>query len=134
MPSEISANISDSTSIACRVTSSQHVNVTWMKDGYPLITENNMEIHETFLNNSTISLVSISTINLLVVQLSDSGWYNCTVAIANESAALSSASASVYLNIQNGPISSEQITATATNISATATTISATSGIIIMHN
>ena len=124
MSAEVSANISVSTSINCNVTSSQHVNITWIKDGYDLIADSNMEIHEVFLDNSPYSLVTISTIEFLAVQSSDSGWYNCTMASINN---VSSASSAVYLSIQKDPVSTtEELTAISTSI---ASTVATTSGI-----
>ena len=123
LPAAIAANIGESTSINCNVTSSQSVNITWVKDGYPLVVESNMEIYETFLNYSPKSIVSISTIDFVDVQSSDSGWYNCTLAsTSNESAA----SPAVYLIIQKGPLTiTEKFSAISSTI---ATTVATTSG------
>lgn len=70
-----------------------------MKDGYPLVSESNREIAQTFLNSSPISLVSISTLHFAAVKLSDTGWYECIVdSVYHESASLLS-SESTYLSV-----------------------------------
>lgn len=122
LPAEVSANVSESTSIDCTVNSSQHVNITWMKDGDPLIAENNREIIQTFQNKIPVSLVSTSTISFTTVQPSDSGWYECMVAGKSDESALLN-STSVYLNIlQKDLIATQFATSTATGNTATTRT------------
>jgi len=64
------------TSIQCNVKSSVYINITWLRDGFPLSGKESLKISNLFLNTSD-HLLSVSTLTFTSLEEADSGLYKC---------------------------------------------------------